>query len=54
METRDGLLEFRLKQVTFVNRRGVTKTKDVLQYRQCFGGIWDDWKDVPVPSKIAD
>jgi hypothetical protein len=54
METRNGVIEFRNHKVTeqVVVRREdhkeVTKqvTSTVLEFRQCFKGIWTPWKPV--------
>ena len=52
MEARDGLIEFRTSTVTLTSphekreRRPVTITTEVLEYRQCFKGIWTPWKPV--------
>jgi hypothetical protein len=46
METRDGLIEFRLTEVE-VPHRGRVRVKMILQYRQCFKGMWTPWTEVP-------
>jgi hypothetical protein len=49
METRDGLIEFRIEEVE-VPHKGKVRIKEVFQYRQCFKGIWTPWKEVSLPK----
>jgi hypothetical protein len=55
METRQGLIEFRNQTVTEQvtvkrdeHKKPVTQTitRVVLQFRQCFKGMWTAWKPV--------
>lgn len=49
METRNGLIEFRVEQIEVpTNHPGKVRIVDQLQYRQCFKGFWEEWKPVPV------
>ena len=53
METRDGLIEFRVNVVEVPHGRKV-RIKEVLEYRQCFKGVWQAWQPVPVVSGGGD
>jgi len=50
METRDGLIEFRVVRVPVQHGRH-TRMIEVLEYRQCFKGIWTPWEAVPAVRK---
>ena len=56
METRDGLIEFRLADIEIPAKgKGKVRVKTVVQYRQCFKGIWSPWAYVPaVPTNKKD
>ena len=43
MEQRDGIIEFRVTEQ--VDKKHHHKVK-ILEYRQCFKGIWQPWKEV--------
>ena len=50
MEQRDGLIEFRTVVIEVLVKKEhdkqTAREKEVLEYRQCFKGIWTPWKAV--------
>lgn len=54
METRDGLVEFRVSKIQVLDKKQRPKIKKILEYRQCFKGLWAPWKQVPVMELLRD